>query len=315
MAEGVRLVTFRGQTVTPVDDRRVYEAALGAGGVAYGCSTTIKNTNTLHIASGYGVLCGGFFTIEEHDISVQLSPGGTLLGRLYLRLDLSNAEEPLQLLIETGTTLTDPIQQEHVNTRNGIYEIDMAYFDVSPSTLSNVEDVFDTIGAGGGSGGTASSQIAPVEKTETASRAYAVGDYLIYGRTLYEVTAAIPAGGTLVVGTNLRDTTVGKELTDIHHAALILVETTDWSAQTTQVSGVDYYIATKAISSVHQQVPDISIGCAATATLPTEAEQAAYNAVNYVTYEEDSQNGMYLALYATAVPENNFYILAEGVTV
>lgn len=47
--------------------------------------------------------------------------------------------------------------------------------------------------------GTASeSEIAPVEATTTASRAYAVGDLLIYNGTLYRVTTAIASGGTIM---------------------------------------------------------------------------------------------------------------------
>ena len=45
--------------------------------------------------------------------------------------------------------------------------------------------------------------IAPVESTSTASRAYAVGDLLIYEGVLREVTAAIALGDALAVGTNL----------------------------------------------------------------------------------------------------------------
>lgn len=45
--------------------------------------------------------------------------------------------------------------------------------------------------------------MAAVENTSTATAAHAVGTYLIYNDTLYEVTAAIAVGGTLTVGTNI----------------------------------------------------------------------------------------------------------------
>ena len=56
---------------------------------------------------------------------------------------------------------------------------------------------------------------ASYEATTTASKAYAVGEYLTYNGTLYKVTAAISSGGTITVGTNVAQTNVGAELGNI----------------------------------------------------------------------------------------------------
>lgn len=53
------------------------------------------------------------------------------------------------------------------------------------------------------------------ENMGTASRAYAIGEYLIMHDTLYKVTSAIASGGTITVGTNVTATTVGAELTSL----------------------------------------------------------------------------------------------------
>ena len=50
--------------------------------------------------------------------------------------------------------------------------------------------------------------ITDVESTNHASKAYAVGDTLIYDHDLYEVTAAISSGDTLTIGTNIVKTNV-----------------------------------------------------------------------------------------------------------
>ena len=50
--------------------------------------------------------------------------------------------------------------------------------------------------------------ITTVEASATASRNYAVGDYLILNGTLYAVTAAIASGSTITPGTNVTATTV-----------------------------------------------------------------------------------------------------------
>ena len=141
MANEIKLITFADSEVTATDDAYVYETATGSGGVINGCVVTIKNASELHITGGNGILCGRKFTIFDSDIPVTLSPSGTLLGRLYIHMDLSNASTPIQLMIETGASLT-PVQQDaDVNATNGVYEINLATFDVDTSTISNLVDV------------------------------------------------------------------------------------------------------------------------------------------------------------------------------
>lgn len=142
MAENIKLVTYSGSTVTPLDDALVYEKAVGQSGIIYGAEITLKNTNTLHINAGHGVICGRKFTIVDSDIPVQLTAGTTSPGRVYIHLDLSNTTEPLQILTEIAGTLTAPIQQENVNINNGVYEFDMATFTIDAQTISDVVNVF-----------------------------------------------------------------------------------------------------------------------------------------------------------------------------
>ena len=141
MANEIKLITFADSEVTATDDAYVYETATGSGGVINGCVVTIKNASELHITGGNGILCGRKFTIFDSDLPVTLSSSGTLLGRLYIHMDLSNASTPIQLMIETGASLT-PVQQDaDVNATNGVYEINLATFDVDTSTISNLVDV------------------------------------------------------------------------------------------------------------------------------------------------------------------------------
>lgn len=196
---GINLVTFYESTVTPQDDALIYENALPGSGMIYGGNVTIKNANTLHVTAGHGALCGRKFTIEETDVPVQLTSSGTLNGRLYIHMDLSNVDEPITLEVERASTLTPPVQQSNVNITDGIFEINLATFQISTSTISNlvyvapfIHYVFlkEVI-------------IAPVEKTNVASQDYVVGRHLVLNNILYKVTAAITAGQTIAVGTNV----------------------------------------------------------------------------------------------------------------
>lgn len=60
--------------------------------------------------------------------------------------------------------------------------------------------------------------ITDVESTNTATKAYAIGDTLIYDHDLYKVTAAISVGDTLTVGTNISKTTL--QSIDNEHASM-----------------------------------------------------------------------------------------------
>ena len=76
---------------------------------------------------------------------------------------------------------------------------------------------------GDGSWAEVGSNLATVEGTTTASQAYAIGDYLVYGGQLYKVTAAIASGGTIVLtgsGANVMATTVIMAINDMVGLAL-----------------------------------------------------------------------------------------------
>ena len=141
MANEISLVTASGRTVTPKDDGIIYEVFSPGNGIIYGGAVTIKDSSTLHIAAGHGIVCGRKFTIDDSDIPVSLSGSGSLLGRLYIHLDLADVADPITLLVETGASLTPVVQDSDVNINNGVYEINLATFDVDTTTISNLVDV------------------------------------------------------------------------------------------------------------------------------------------------------------------------------
>ena len=61
------------------------------------------------------------------------------------------------------------------------------------------------------------STLATVETGTTASKTYAVGDYLVYNGILYKVISAIGSGETLTPNTNIEATTTGAELSSLNN--------------------------------------------------------------------------------------------------
>lgn len=134
----INLVTYAAQTVTPQDDALIYENALIGSGMIYGGEVTIASANVLHVAAGHGALCGRKFTIEATDIPISLTPSGSLLGRVYIHMDLSDTDEPISFMVETANSLTPVIQNANVNIGNGVYEINLATFTVDTASISNL---------------------------------------------------------------------------------------------------------------------------------------------------------------------------------
>lgn len=212
---GIKLVTFAAQTVTPQDDALIYETALQESGMIYGGSVSIKNANVLHVEAGHGALCGRKFTIEATDVPVPLTASGSLQGRIYIHMDLSDTGEPISFQVETASTLTPVVQQSDVNINSGIYEINLATFIVDTSTISNLVNVAPFIDIEPDSELSAQSNNPVQNKIITkavgnpetigglASKPYSIGELILASDgQLYKATANIAENATIVSGGN-----------------------------------------------------------------------------------------------------------------
>jgi hypothetical protein len=142
----IDLITYDQKMVTPKDDALIHQFGI-SNGVLYGCEVTLANSNTLHITGGQGVIYGRQWEIAEGDITVTLQASGSLKGRLYVKIDLSNTTNPIKLLVQTAVTLPDLTDDDQINVDNSVSELELCTFDVSSLTISNlvrtVEQVAD----------------------------------------------------------------------------------------------------------------------------------------------------------------------------
>lgn len=142
----IDLITYDQKMVTPKDDALIHQFGI-SNGVLYGCEVTLANSNTLHITGGQGVIYGRQWEIAEGDITVTLPASGSLKGRLYVKIDLSNTTNPIELLVQTAVTLPDLTDDDQINVDNSVSELELCTFDVSSLTISNlvrtVEQVAD----------------------------------------------------------------------------------------------------------------------------------------------------------------------------
>lgn len=145
MANEIKLVTYANSEVTPQNDAVLTNLEIASNGVIFGCNVTIKNASTLHINAGMGVVYGREFEIVDSDIPVSLSSSGTLLGQLYIHIDLANSSEPAQLLVDTGNSLTPLVDDPTINITTGSTDYQLATFTVDTSTLANLTETFSIV--------------------------------------------------------------------------------------------------------------------------------------------------------------------------
>ena len=129
----------------------------------------------------------------------------------------------------------------------------------------------------------------------------------------YSPTATVTKTGSTVTititdknGTTTATVTDGADAQDV--TTTFTISTSGWSNSQTLIDGEDYYTYTINLTEIHTEAPIISIG--ASGTLPTAAEQEAYDAWQYATVNDQNDT---LTLYATSKPTSNFKIIVKGV--
>lgn len=150
MADNIMLKTFDNSTVTPQNDAILYDTAVATMGIYRGGEVTYTGGNTLHISSGFGQIKGRQFEIYDSDLTAALPSTGSIRGRIYVHIDLANADEPAQIICETGSTFPDLEADEDINYDNGMYDMLLATFIANVATITDLENVAPKVVAGGG---------------------------------------------------------------------------------------------------------------------------------------------------------------------
>lgn len=133
----LNLVQWDGSTVTPKLDAIMYDDA--SYGIIKGCSITHQGTNLLKIAAGYIKIAGRLIEVTEETISCQVSSSGTVSGQLWLRLDLGSIT-PVQFMSEAAAVLTPLTQEADCNFTNGVYELQLATYNVDETVITNLDE-------------------------------------------------------------------------------------------------------------------------------------------------------------------------------
>lgn len=204
----MRLIRAAGQNVSPSDDGRLYDQIF-SDGLFTDTAFAALGTNNVQVGAMYGDLCGRDFTIEQQTIAVPLPEGdGETTGYIYVEIDTS-AETPLSV----GASLSPfTPTYEDINVNGAVAQMIVAEYTASAVAVTSVTATYTRAAAGSVKAGS----IATVESSPVTAN-HAIGEYILYGGTVYRVTTAIATGETIVPGTNVIAESVGDALTELNN--------------------------------------------------------------------------------------------------
>lgn len=207
----MRLIRAAGQNVSPSDDGRLYDQIF-SDGLFTDTAFAALGTNNVQVGAMYGDLCGRDFTIEQQTIAVPLPEGdGETTGFIYVEIDTS-AETPLSV----GATLAPfTPTYEDINVNGAVAQMIVAEYTASAVAVTSVTATYTKAAAGSVKAGS----IATVESSPVTAN-HAIGEYILYGGTVYRVTAAIATGEAIAPGTNVIAESVGDALTSLNNGLM-----------------------------------------------------------------------------------------------
>lgn len=291
----MRVIRSAGQNVSPADDGRLYSKAF-ADGLFEDVAISSLGTNLVSIGALYGIICGRDFTAEAQNINVVLpETEGTTEGVIYVEIDISSDD-----VITIGSALKPfTPTYEDINMNGVVAQMVIAEYTATPVAVTDITSVYP-VATAGGIGSMATIELSPVQNS------YAVGDFLVWKGQLYKVIAAIASGESLVIGTNIEAVTIGTELTALNNGLIVQFPSTGWTTTET-VNGTTYYTQTVSVSGVSSK-PIVGI-TPLSGTLPTGAEQSAFDSVSYFTANDTTNT---IKAYATSAPANTFAVVVKG---
>lgn len=134
----IELIRRSGQTIQPIKDIRLFTKIFAEACVLEGCELTYLGTNQIRISAGTMLVCGGDISIAQEDISVELAESGTLPGRLYVHIDLSDTENPVSFSSVASDPLPALVQNSELYEENGIYDMELATYTAGTVAITDL---------------------------------------------------------------------------------------------------------------------------------------------------------------------------------
>lgn len=315
---------------TPVYDRAISSqplrsliSRLFSNGVLPDVSTNLQvivgSDMNVIIQAGFAIV-EGCMKLEEDNRTMAIQASNSDYDRIdtvVLRLNTNDDQRYCDFYIVEGTPASSPVRPELTRTES-IYELGLAdIFVTKTSTTVTQQRITDTRYETERCG--VISSLSQFDTTTIYNQIQAdlkdfksneQEDFLAWLETIKNILDEDTAGNLYDL-INTTKTELSGEVEDlnskINSVKTFTIATSDWSNTTERINGVDYYTVKKAITACYVKHPKVNIDTES--TLPTTAQQYAFDLIKYVTVVD----GTALKLYATTKPTSDFIIFAEGV--
>ena len=135
----IKMNTYAGGQMTAGNDAILHDRSIAQTGILHGCGITFMGANQVHIEKGYMLIKGRYCTVTEDTIQVAMSATeDEIPGRLYVRADLTDSQEPVKILSVASNPLPELTQNENFNYENGVWEMELATYTAGMTSIKDL---------------------------------------------------------------------------------------------------------------------------------------------------------------------------------
>lgn len=184
---GLKMNMYSGNQMTAANDGMIYNKMIPSSGILHGCEMTFMGANQIHISKGYLMIKGRLCTVTEEVLRVEMANTDTEIpGRLYIRADLTDVQNPVYFASVASDPLPELVQDEDFNYSNGIYEMELGQYTAGRTAITNFATTCSVIEDAGG----VKKLIGEPDKYNAGST-YKAGDICIYQDVMYKANTDI----------------------------------------------------------------------------------------------------------------------------
>jgi len=138
------LKQWSGSSVAPIDDATLYQHLEKRSGIISGCEVTSVGGLQLQIASGYGIICGRVFAIEQETVTA--TAGSDVNGRLLVVVNTANAQAPISFVTQAAAVLPSLVQED-INAGGSVYQLPLATYTAGQTAVTDLQQAFSPLEA------------------------------------------------------------------------------------------------------------------------------------------------------------------------
>lgn len=143
----IRLMRYEDSTVTATDDAILHNLMYPHNGIIKGVEMEYIGGAQISVSAGRGIIKGRDFEVEEQIVLAELTNGKDQPGRIIIRMDLANVDNPICFVAQVGSNgqLPPLTQEENCNYTAGIYEIPIATYTAKVNMITDFKVVYKKV--------------------------------------------------------------------------------------------------------------------------------------------------------------------------